>query len=83
MMPLLHDGYIVAVDSSQTDRKDLYGKIVIAWHKKKGLTVSRLLRYDHTEVLMPENREYEAVSLQGDHDWRIMAKVLWWVGRGP
>jgi len=83
MMPLLHDGYIVAVDASQTERQDLYGKIVVMWHKNNGLTVSRLLRYDHTEVLMPENRNYDAVSLQGNNEWRVMAKVLWWVGKAP
>lgn len=83
MVPLLHDGYIVAVDASQTEREGLYGKIVIMWHKKNGLTVSRLVRYDHTEVLVPENREYQALTLQGHHDWRIMGKVLWWVGKAP
>lgn len=83
MTPLLHDGYIVAVDASQTSREDLYGKIVVMWHKKNGLTISRLVRYDHTEVLVPENRDYQALTLQGDHDWRIMAKVLWWVGKAP
>jgi hypothetical protein len=42
--------------------------------------VSRLQRFDHTEVLVPENREYEstAVSTNG---WRIVAKILWWIGR--
>jgi SOS-response transcriptional repressor LexA len=55
MSPLIHDGYILAVDSSQTEAGGLNGKIVIAWHKDKGLTVSRMHRYDHTLVLRSEN----------------------------
>ena len=80
MMPLIHDGYIVVIDTSQTSHPELYGQIVVAAHKEHGLIVSRLQRFDHTEVLVPENREYEstAVSTNG---WRIVAKILWWVGR--
>jgi SOS-response transcriptional repressor LexA len=80
MMPLIHDGYIVVIDTSQTNRLKLYGQIVVAAHKEQGLIVSRLQRFDHTEVLVPENREYEstAVSTNG---WRIVAKILWWIGR--
>ena len=79
MMPLIHDGYIVVIDTSQTSHSDLYGQIVVAAHKEQGLMVSRLQRFDHTEVLVPENREYEstAVSTNG---WRIVAKILWWIG---
>jgi phage repressor protein C with HTH and peptisase S24 domain len=80
MMPLIHDGYIIVIDTSQTNRLKLYGQIVVAAHKEQGLIVSRLQRFDHTEVLVPENREYEstAVSASG---WRIVAKILWWIGR--
>lgn len=80
MMPLIHDGYIIVVDTKQTNRLKLYGQIVVAAHKEQGLIVSRLQRFDHTEVLVPENREYEstAVSVSG---WRIVAKILWWIGR--
>jgi SOS-response transcriptional repressor LexA len=80
MMPLIHDGYIIVIDTSQTNRGKLYGQIVVAAHKEHGLIVSRLQRFDETEVLVPENREYEstAVSTNG---WRIVAKLLWWIGR--
>ena len=60
MAPLIHDGYIVAVDTSENDRTKLRGKLVIAWHHDKGLIVSRLQAFDGTEVLVPENREYES-----------------------
>jgi SOS-response transcriptional repressor LexA len=62
---------------------DLDGKIVIAWHKDMGLTISRFRRYDHTEVLQPENTEYEAITLSQKQNWKIVAKVLWWVGKAP
>ena len=84
MMPLIHDGHIVAVDSSQTDASQLDGKVVIAWHEKKGLSISRFRQYGNVSVLEPENREYESVVLGGTrHGWRIVARVLWWVGRAP
>jgi SOS-response transcriptional repressor LexA len=84
MTPTIGDGYIVAVDSSQTDRSKLDGKIVIAWKKDKGLTVSRFRRYDHTETLQPENPRYESITLGHQNDkWKIVAKVLWWIGKAP
>jgi SOS-response transcriptional repressor LexA len=83
MNPLIYDGFILVVDSSQTNRAELNGKIVIAWHRNFGLTVSRFRRYDHTEVLHPENRDYESVTLDRNNKWKIIAKVLWWIGRAP
>ncbi len=83
MMPLIQDGFVVAVDSSDTEASKLDGKIVIAWNKDMGLSISRLRRYDHTEVLQPENSEYEAITLNAKHNWKIVAKVLWWIGKAP
>jgi len=83
MMPLIHDGYVIAVDSLQTDRTQLDGKIIVAWNKDKGLTVSRFRRYDHTEVLQPDNQDYESITLGNKNRWKILARVLWWVGQAP
>jgi len=83
MTPLIHADYILVVDSSQTDRSKLDGKIVIAWHKDVGLTVSRFRRYDHTEVLNPDNRAYSSVTLDNKNKWKIIATVLWWIGKAP
>jgi len=80
MMPLLHDGYIIAVDKSQNNRRKLYGQIVVAAHRDQGLIVSRLQRFDGTEVLVPENREHDSIAISSS-DWRIVAKILWWIGR--
>jgi len=83
MMPLIYDGYIVAVDTAQAYSPNLDGKLVLAWHTEMGLMVSRLQRYDHTEVLLPENKEYESIVMDDKHNWKILAKVLWWIGKAP
>jgi SOS-response transcriptional repressor LexA len=83
MNPLIYADYILVVDASQTNRAKLDGKIVIAWHKDAGLTVSRFQRYDHTEVLHAENREYGSITLDRKNNWRIIAKVLWWIAKAP
>jgi SOS-response transcriptional repressor LexA len=83
MKPLIYDGYIVVVDTSQQDHSKLDGKIVIARNKDKGLVVSRLQAYDHTEVLRAENSEYKSVVLGGKEPWKIVGKVLWWIGQAP
>jgi SOS-response transcriptional repressor LexA/transcriptional regulator with XRE-family HTH domain len=83
MWPLINDGYILAVDSSQIGKSELNDKVVIVWNKDMGLMVSRLLHYDHTEVLQPENKEYESIVLNDRNKWRILAKVLWWIGKAP
>ncbi len=83
MTPLIPDGCIVAVDSSQTNHDLLNGKIVVAWHKNKGLAVSRFRRFDHTEILEPANDGYESISLSAKNRWKILARVLWWIGKAP
>ena len=83
MEPLIHDGDIAAVDSSQTDRAQLDGKVVIATSEEKGLCVSRLRRYPKFDVLESENRDYRAVVLGKSSGWRIVARVLWWISAAP
>jgi len=83
MTPLIPDGAIIVVDSSQTDHMKLDGKVVVAWHRDQGLAVSRFKRYDHTEILEPENRGYDSITLSAKQRWTIVAKVLWWIGKAP
>jgi len=80
MSPLILDGYIIAVDTSADAVDDLVGQIVVASNIEKGLLVSRLIRFDHTDVLVSDHREYESVSLIQAAGWRIVGKVLWWTG---
>lgn len=80
MEPTICDGDIVAVDSSQTNTDHLNGKVVLAWNEDKGLTISRLRRFDHTEVLQPENHQYESITLgHKNKKWKVIAKALWWI----
>ena len=81
MSPLIHDGYILAVDSTQTEISELNGKIVIARHRDKGLMVYRLNKFDHTVVLQSDNASYESITLGRKQRWKIVAKVLWWIGK--
>lgn len=83
MEPLIHDGDIAAVDSSQTDRAQLDGKVVIVSSEEKGLCVSRLRRYPKIDLLEPENREHQGVVLDKNSGWHIVAKVLWWISAAP
>lgn len=81
MSPLILDGYIIAVDTLDVHHDKLVGNIVVAWNVDKGLIVSRLIRFDHTDALVSDRREYESISLAAESNWRIIGKVLWWIGR--
>ena len=83
MEPLIHQGDLIAVDSFQTERDQLYGKLVIVSSHGHGLSVSRLRRYDTMEMLEAENREYESFVISKSGGWRIVAKVLWWIAGAP
>jgi transcriptional regulator with XRE-family HTH domain len=83
MEPLMHDGDIAAVDSSQTDRAQLDGKVIIVSSEEKGLCVSRLRRYPKFDVLESENREYQPIVLDKRSGWHIIARVLWWISAAP
>lgn len=83
MEPLIRNGDIVAIDSFQTERSDLYDKVVVASSEKKGLCVSRLRRYDNLDVLEGENRQFRPVVLNKASGWRIVARVLWWISAAP
>jgi phage repressor protein C with HTH and peptisase S24 domain len=83
MEPLIRNGDIVAVDSYQTERSDLYGTLVIAANEEAGLSVSRLRRYDGFDVLEAENRQYDPIVLNKARDFRIVGKVLWWLSGAP
>lgn len=83
MEPLIRQGDVVAVDAYQTERAQLYGKIVIVSSHGHGLSVSRLRRYETLDILEAENREYESLVLSKSSGWRIVGKVLWWIAGAP
>jgi transcriptional regulator with XRE-family HTH domain len=81
MEPVLVDGYIIVVDERQTEKKKLHGKMIVAHHEKFGLIVSRLWRLKKSDVLISENRSHDPVVFTPA--WRIVGKVLWWIGESP
>jgi transcriptional regulator with XRE-family HTH domain len=82
MSPLILDGYIIAVDTSDVSRDDLVGQIVVARNnEEKRLLVSRLIRFDHTEALVSDQREHQSILLANESSWRIIGRVLWWTGK--
>lgn len=83
MSPLIEDGDLVAVDASQTDPKNLNGKIVVAAHREKGLSLARLVVVDGLQILESENRDRMRITMERDRNWQIIGRVLWWVRQGP
>lgn len=83
MEPLIRDNDIVAVDSFQTERDELDGKIVVATSEEKGLCISRLRRYENFDVLEAENHKYSGIVLNKASGWRIVGRVLWWISAAP
>lgn len=81
MSPSILDGYIIAVDTSDVHRDKLVGRIVVASNNKHELIVSRLIRVEHTDALISDQRDYQLISLDHESKWRIIGKVLWWTGR--
>ena len=82
MSPLILDDYLIAVETSETDREKMPGQIVAAWNRvKKRLLVSRLIRFDHADALISDQRENQVVLLSAECKWRIVGRVLWWTGR--
>ena len=78
MQPLLHDGYVIVVDRKQRDRAELKDKVIVVFNREYGLVVSRLRRLGKMDMLVPENSQHQPVPLT--HDWKIIGKVLWWMG---
>jgi SOS-response transcriptional repressor LexA len=83
MSPMIDDGDIVVVDCAEHDAKALNGKIIVAWHRKTGLTLSRFLMMKGVQLLESENRDYKPISMGRDRNWRIIGKVLWWIRKSP
>jgi transcriptional regulator with XRE-family HTH domain len=82
MSPLILDGYLIAVDTSEVSHDEVLGQIVVAWNREeKRLLVSRLIRFDHTDALISDHRENQSILLGAKSKWRIVGRVLWWTGR--
>ena len=81
MAPLICDGYIIVVDTSQVENEKLDGELIVAWDATAGLVVARLKRNAGRESLVSANQEYSSLVTEPNKQFRIIGKVLWWVGR--
>jgi SOS-response transcriptional repressor LexA len=83
MSPFINDGDIVAVDTAQTNPKELSGKIVMARHRKIGLEIARFVSTDGIHLLESEDRESAPLAVDKDRNWEIIGRALWWIRKGP
>ena len=81
MAPVLCDGYIIVVDTSETDHAHLRDKMVVAWHPHKGITVSWLRVLPAGEALVSQSDQYKPVFLSREKGWKVIGRVIWWIGR--
>lgn len=81
MVPILHDGAIVALDHAQRDPLFLHQKMVAA-RLDSGVTIKWLDRApDGSLRLVPENKHHPVVTLPRTLDNPIIGMVAWWWNR--
>ncbi|HVN19040.1 MAG TPA: XRE family transcriptional regulator [Dongiaceae bacterium] len=83
MEPAIRDGDVVAISGYETERRDLYGEIVLATSEPLGLFISRLRRYDTIDVLEADDRTCSPIIVKKTGGLRIVGKVLWSISGIP
>ena len=83
MAPMIRDGDVVAVDTSQTSIVKLKDTIIVVSHTERGLIIATLRRFGTSDVLEPASRDYDSYTLDKNRSWRVLGKVLWWLGKAP
>ena len=83
MSPTIINGDIIAIDSSQTNPKELNRKIVVASHRQNGLSLARFIDADGLHLLESENRDCSPVTMNKSKQWQVVGKVLWWIRKAP
>jgi len=81
MVPILHDGALVAIDHSQRDPVTLQQKMVAARHED-GVTIKWLeRRAGNTWLLVPENKQHPTLTLARSPENPILGMIAWWWNR--
>lgn len=85
MSPVLEDGYIVAIDTSEIDRMRLHDQMVAARDPEGGVTIKWLRKVGTDEMLLAQHtsRRYQPIVLSREPGWSVVGKVLWWIGVPP
>jgi SOS-response transcriptional repressor LexA len=83
MSPLIHNGSVVAVDTSEQTKSKLRDRIVVATRDEQTFRIGWLRESRAEYFLTPENREFAPVAIGNDSRWRIIGRVLWWITSSP
>lgn len=81
MEPILKEGYVVAVDTSERDPRRLVQKMVLVRERSgddAGVTIKWLDRSPGGYTLTPENKDVRPTVMTEDHE--IVGRVIWWHG---
>lgn len=81
MYPILEDGFIVAIDCSENQPRQLNGKMIAARYQN-GVTVKWLITTNENYTLLPQNiAEYQPIIIPIAESNPIIGKIAWWWGR--
>jgi SOS-response transcriptional repressor LexA len=83
MSPLIPNGSVVAVDTTEQTKAKLNDKIVVATRDEQSFRIAWLRESRGEYFLSPENREFPPVSVISDPRLRIIGRVLWWITSAP
>jgi SOS-response transcriptional repressor LexA len=81
MSPILEDDYIVAIDTTQADPRKLVGQMVAAGDPEGGVTVKWLRRTGSNLILVPQHTSVRHNPVVLEPGWRIIGRVLFWIGK--
>jgi SOS-response transcriptional repressor LexA len=83
MSPLIDNGSVVAVDTTEQTKSKLSDHIVVATRDEQAFKIAWLRESRGEYFLTPENREFLPLSISSDSRWRIIGRVLWWITSAP
>jgi transcriptional regulator with XRE-family HTH domain len=83
MSPVLEDGYIVALDTFDTEPKRLVNEMVAARDPDGGVTI-KWLRHVGSELMLIAQHtspRFQPILLNREPGWKVIGRVLWWIGK--
>jgi SOS-response transcriptional repressor LexA len=85
MSPILEDGYIVLVDTTQRDPKKLVNEMVAARDSEGGVTFKWLRKMKNVYVLMPNHTSirHDPIVIDSDDDYAVVGRIVHFIGQPP
>ena len=82
MSPILNDGYVVLIDTTQRDPKKLVEKMVAA-REGDGVTIKWLRHADGVYMLQPQHSSarHQVRVMKSESDHSIVGAVVMWIGQ--